>query len=466
MAGIDTNGRCTEWSPIHIDGAYQFRRCPAAVEVVSVAAMEAIDLDCFPAGSPERRFPLTHRYQPVIPGPRRMGRGLETAPDRDVRRQLIDTKATMTTTEQATSDGAVEADVRPFHLAVPQAELDDLRRRLASTRWPDPETVPDTSQGPQLVKIKALVEHWTSRYDWRPAEALLNSLGQHITTIDGLDIHFLHIRSAEADALPMIMTHGWPGSVLEFRKVVGPLVDPVAHGGQAGDAFHLVVPSLPGFGFSGRPTGTGWDLERTARAWVTLMDRLGYPRFVAQGGDLGAGVTEEMAALTASTPTGLAGMHLNMAMFSPTPEEMAGATPAEQQMLAESRYYFDVLSGYAKQMSTRPQTIGYSLSDSPTGLASWIYAMFQDVGGSRGDAEAVFTADDDHAGRVRAQVPPLGRAALQRPAPLRPGGRRRSLRRPGAARPARRRDPRHLPQPALTPLSTAAITAATSSPDG
>lgn len=281
-----------------------------------------------------------------------------------------------------------------FHLAVPQAELDDLRQRLALTRWPDRETVTDTGQGPQLAKVQALVEHWVDGYDWRPTEALLNGLGQHVTTIDGLEIHFLHVRSAEPDALPMIMTHGWPGSVLEFRKVIGPLVDPVAHGGQARDAFHLVIPSLPGFGFSGRPTTTGWGIERTARAWVALMNRLGYDRFVAQGGDIGAGVTEEMAALTASTPTGLAAIHLNMAMFSPTAEEMAEATPAEQQMLAEAGYYWEVLSGYAKEMSTRPQTIGYSLSDSPVGLASWIYAMFQDVSGSRGDAEAVFTLDE------------------------------------------------------------------------
>ncbi|TWH74848.1 microsomal epoxide hydrolase [Modestobacter roseus] len=300
----------------------------------------------------------------------------------------------MSTTNHPDRAATAADAVHPFTVDVPQAQLDDLQQRLAATRWPDAETVADTSQGPQLAKVRALVERWRTGYDWRATEALLNGWDQFVTTIDGLDVHFLHVRSPEPDAMPMVMTHGWPGSVLEFRSVIGPLTDPVAHGGRAEDAFSLVIPSLPGFGFSGRPTGTGWDLPRTARAWITLMARLGYDRFVAQGGDLGAGVTEEMAALTATTPTGLAGMHLNMAMFWPTPQEMAEATPEEQQMLTEARYYDEVLSGYAKQMSTRPQTIGYALSDSPVGLAAWIYAMFQDVGGARGDAEAVFDVDE------------------------------------------------------------------------
>lgn len=287
-----------------------------------------------------------------------------------------------------------DTSVRPFRLSVPQAELDDLRRRLRDTRWPDRETVGDTSQGPKLDKVRALVEHWSTAYDWRPAEELLNGLGQHVTTIDGLDIHFLHVRSPERDALPMIMTHGWPGSVLEFRKAIGPLTDPGGHGGRAEDAFHLVIPSLPGFGFSGKPTEPGWDLRRTARAWVELMQRLGYARYVAQGGDLGAGVTEEMAVLPTSGATGLAAIHLNMAMDRPTDDEVRDATPEEQVMLAESQYYGQVLSAYAVQMSTRPQTIGYALNDSPVGLAAWIYAMFQDVGGARGDAEAVLSYED------------------------------------------------------------------------
>ena len=289
-------------------------------------------------------------------------------------------------------------EVHPFHLAVPEADLDDLRERLARTRWPEAETVDDTSQGPRLAKVQSLVRHWATDYDWRATEALLNGLGQHTTVLDGLEVHFLHVRSPHPQAVPLLMTHGWPGSVLEFRHAIGPLTDPVAHGGDAADAFHLVIPSLPGFGFSARPTTTGWGVQRTARAWIALMHRLGYDRWFAQGGDIGAAVTEQMAAITAdpasSTPTGLAGMHLNMAMFTPTPEEQAQATPEEQQMLAEAGYYWQHLSGYAQVQSTRPQTIGYSLTDSPVGLAAWLYAMFQDVGGARGDAEAVFSLDE------------------------------------------------------------------------
>ncbi|SDQ37134.1 epoxide hydrolase family protein [Quadrisphaera sp. DSM 44207] len=297
-------------------------------------------------------------------------------------------------------DGRASERVAPFHLAVPEEQLADLRRRLAATRWPDRETVPGTSQGPQLAEVQALVRRWATGYDWRPAEALLNGLGQSTTTIDGPDVHFLHVRSPLPGALPLVMTHGWPGSVLEFRKVVGPLTDPVASGGSADDAFDLVIPSLPGFGFSGRPTTTGWDLCRTARAWITLMHRLGHARWGAQGGDLGAGITEEMAAITtagdaaATTPTGLVGIHLNTAMSSPTPEEVAQATAEEAVMLQEAAYYWQELSGYAKVQSTRPQTIGYSLADFPAGLAAWLYAMFQDVGGSRGNAEAAFDVDE------------------------------------------------------------------------
>lgn len=298
----------------------------------------------------------------------------------------------MTTT---TSTGT-DTEVRPFHLAVPETELDALRQRLATTRWPEAETADDTSQGPRLAKVQALVRHWTTAYDWRATEALLNGYGQHTTVLDGLEVHFLHVRSPHPDAVPLLMTHGWPGSVLEFREVIGPLTDPVAHGGEAGDAFDLVIPSLPGFGFSARPATTGWGVERTARAWIELMHRLGHDRWFAQGGDIGAAVTEQMAALTAdpaTAPTGLAGMHLNMAMFTPTPEEQAQATPEEQVMLAEAGYYWQHLSGYAQVQSTRPQTIGYSLTDSPVGLAAWLYAMFQDVGGARGDAEAAFSLD-------------------------------------------------------------------------
>lgn len=287
--------------------------------------------------------------------------------------------------------------IRPFTLDIPQAQLDDLRQRLLNTRWPEPETVDDTSQGPQLAKITALVEHWSTEYDWRATEALLNDWGQFTTRIDGLDVHFLHIRSAVPDARPLLLTHGWPGSVLEFRHAIAPLTDPESHGGTADDAFHLVIPSLPGFGFSSKPTETGWNFHRTAKAWAVLMDRLGYARWFAQGGDLGASVTAELAALEAADGIGLAGVHLNMAQFMPTDDEARAATPDEHEMMQESGYYHQVLSAYSQEMSTRPQTIGYSLTDSPVGLASWIYAMFQDVGGTHdqhGDAEKIFSLDE------------------------------------------------------------------------
>lgn len=280
--------------------------------------------------------------------------------------------------------------IEPFRLAVPQSELDDLQRRLARIRWPDRETVTDTSQGPPLAKIRALVDHWRDHYDWRRCEALLNGFGQFRTEIDGLGIHFLHIRSPEPGAIPMIMTHGWPGSVLEFRDVIGPLTDPVAHGGQAADAFHLVIPTLPGFGFSDRPTDPGWNIGRTADAWSVLMARLGYDRWVAQGGDWGAGVT---TALGHKAPPGLAAIHLNMVMFQPSDAEVHHATPDEQAMLASAQRYDQQYSGYFKLQGTRPQSIGFSLADSPVGLAAWIYALFQDVSDSGGDPEAVFGLD-------------------------------------------------------------------------
>ena len=280
--------------------------------------------------------------------------------------------------------------ISPFHLAVPQAELDDLRERLLRTRWPDRETVNDTSQGPPLAKVRALCDHWRESYDWRRCEALLNDFGQHRTEINGLGIHFLHIRSPEPGALPLVMTHGWPGSVLEFRDVIGPLTDPVAHGGDARDAFHLVIPSLPGFGFSDEPTATGWGLTRIADAWIELMGRLGYDRWGAQGGDWGAGVT---TTLGYKAPPGLVGIHLNMAMFQPTDDERANATPEEQAMLDAAQRYDEQFSGYYKLQNTRPQSIGFSLADSPAGLAAWIYALFQDVSDSGGNPEGVFTGD-------------------------------------------------------------------------
>ena len=281
--------------------------------------------------------------------------------------------------------------VEPFHLVVPQSDLDDLQGRLTRTRWPDRETVDDASQGPPLAKVRALVEHWRDGYDWRACEAMLNGWGQHRTVIEGLGIHFLHVRSPEPDALPLLMTHGWPGSVLEFRDVIGPLTDPTVHGADARDAFQLVIPSLPGFGFSDKPTGIGWGVGRTAGAWTQLMERLGYDRWGAQGGDWGAAVTTTLGYMA---PPNLVGIHLNMVMFQPTQAEMAEATPAEQAMLASAQRYDQQFSGYYKLQNTRPQSIGFSLADSPVGLAAWIYALFQDVSDSGANPESVFTLDE------------------------------------------------------------------------
>jgi len=282
------------------------------------------------------------------------------------------------------------ATIAPFHLDIPEAELADLQARLARTRWPDAETVGDTSQGPQLARLRALVARWQDGYDWRRCESLLNGFTQFKTEIDGVEIHFLHVRSPEPDAMPLLMTHGWPGSVLEFRDVIGPLTDPVAHGGQASDAFHLVIPSLPGFGFSGKPTGAGWNIDRIADAWIELMARLGYDRFTAQGGDWGSSVTTAMGY---KAPPGLLGIHLNMVMFQPTEQERADATPHEQAMLDDAQRYDQQFSGYFKVQATRPQSVGFALADSPVGLAAWIYALFQDVSDSGGDVEQTFDLD-------------------------------------------------------------------------
>lgn len=284
----------------------------------------------------------------------------------------------------------MSATIHPFHLAIPQSDLEDLQARLARTRWPDPETVPDTSQGPQQASLRALVARWQEGYDWRRCEAMLNGFGQYRTEIDGLDIHFLHIRSPEPDAMPLLMTHGWPGSVLEFRDVISPLTDPSRHGGQSGDAFHLVIPSLPGFGLSGKPAVAGWSVNRIADAWIVLMRRLGYEKWTAQGGDWGSAVT---TTLGYKAPPGLAGIHLNMVMFQPTEQERADATPHEQKMLDDAERYDQQFAGYFKVQATRPQSVGFGLADSPVGLAAWIYALFQDVSDCGGDVVSVFDLD-------------------------------------------------------------------------
>ncbi|MGY1796602.1 epoxide hydrolase family protein [Geodermatophilus sp. SYSU D00525] len=258
--------------------------------------------------------------------------------------------------------------IRPFRIAVPEAELLDLRRRVAATRWPTAELVGDRSQGVQLATVQALVRHWLTDFDWRACEARINALPQFTTEIDGVEVHFLHVRSRHEDALPLVMTHGWPGSVVELLETVGPLTDPTAHGGRAEDAFHLVLPSLPGYGFSAEPRELGWDVARVGRAWAELMRRLGYSRYVAQGGDVGAGVTDAMGR---QAPEGLLGIHLNLlvtALGSPLP----GDTEQERAALAAIATFRSSGFAYFLEQATRPQTIGYGLLDSPVALAAWM----------------------------------------------------------------------------------------------
>ncbi|WP_250038047.1 epoxide hydrolase family protein [Paractinoplanes maris] len=281
--------------------------------------------------------------------------------------------------------------VEPYPIAVSDDDLKDLLSRLAATRWPDRETVPDAAQGPQLDRIRALCDHWATGYDWRRTERAINGFGSFGTVLDGIDVHFLHVRSAEPGAVPLLLCHGWPGSILEFRHLIGPLTDPVAHGGHAEDAFHLVIPSMPGFGFSGRPATTGWDISRVADAWITLMRRLGYDSWFAQGGDWGAAVVEQ---LTRKAPGSVRGAHFNFPLVFPTAQEMSEATGEEQRMMARAQRYQSELDGYAREQATRPQTIGYSLADSPAGLAAWIYTLFQDVTDNDGDPEEVVDRDD------------------------------------------------------------------------
>ncbi len=275
-----------------------------------------------------------------------------------------------------TAAAAATDEVRPFRVAFPDEELTDLRRRVAATRWPDPENVPDDSQGVKLATILKLAKHWQT-YDWRRAEARLNAQPQFITEIDGLDIHFIHVRSKHENALPMIVTHGWPGSIIEQLKIIDPLTNPTAHGGTADDAFHLVIPSLPGYGFSGKPTAPGWTPVRIAQAWAVLMNRLGYTRYVAQGGDWGNAVSETMAL---QQPAGLLAIHTNMAATVPADisKALGAGGPAPASLSAEEKKAWDQLDdffknglGYAIEMNNRPQTL-YGLADSPVGLAAWM----------------------------------------------------------------------------------------------
>jgi pimeloyl-ACP methyl ester carboxylesterase len=292
-----------------------------------------------------------------------------------------------------------DTSIRPFRVHVPDAALQDLRDRLARTRWPERETVTDRSQGATLAKMQDLVSYWRTSYDWRRAEAKLNALPQFVTTIDGVPIHFIHVRSRHRNALPLIITHGWPGSVFELLSVIGPLTDPTAYGGRAEDAFDVVMPSMPGYGFSGQPTEPGWTPEHIARAWDVLMKRLGYTHYVAQGGDWGAVIADKMAA---QRPPGLLGIHVNMPATVPPDiaKTLQAGDPPPATLSADERLAYEALenlykkgSGYALMMVTRPQTLAYSLADSPVGLAAWFYDKFSDWTDSNGDPELVLTKD-------------------------------------------------------------------------
>lgn len=295
---------------------------------------------------------------------------------------------------------SVDTAIRPFHAHFSNAQIADLRKRVAATRWPDMETVGDRSQGAQLDKLKELVQYWGTGYDWRKAEARLNALPQYVTTIDGLDIHFIWVRSRNPDALPLLMTHGWPGSVFEELKVIGPLTDPVAYGGQAKDSFDLVLPSMPGYGFSGKPTDNGWTPDHIARAWDELMRRLGYQHYVAQGGDWGSVIADRMAA---QKPAGLLAIHVNMPATVPPDiakslragdPPPAGLSDKEKAAYKSLDNLYTRGGGYAAMMVTRPQTVGYALADSPVGQAAWMYDKFADWTYSGGNPERSLTKDE------------------------------------------------------------------------
>jgi pimeloyl-ACP methyl ester carboxylesterase len=281
-------------------------------------------------------------------------------------------------------------DVTPFKVTISESDIADLHERLRRTRWPEPETAGDWSQGTPLAYARELCRYWLEEYDWRAAETRLNRFPQFRTTIDGLDIHFVHVRSPQPDAVPLVLTHGWPGSVLEFWEVIGPLTNPAAHGGDAADAFHVVCPTLPGFGFSGKPAEPGWGPRRIAGAWDQLMARLGYPRYGAQGGDWGAWVTK---ALAVAYPGHLTGIHLNMVAF-PDPDPTGDLTAREQEALEALRRHRAQGSGYVALQSTRPQTVGYGLVDSPAALCAWITEKFHAWSDCDGDPASAFTREE------------------------------------------------------------------------
>jgi pimeloyl-ACP methyl ester carboxylesterase len=281
--------------------------------------------------------------------------------------------------------------LQPFRINASEAALDDLRRRLRATRWPERETVDDWSQGIPLAYVQDVCAYWAEKYDWRAREARLNRFAQFRSEIEGLGIHFVHVRSPHADALPLVITHGWPGSIVEFQKVIEPLTNPTAHGGEAKDAFHVVCPSLPGYGFSDKPARAGWKVERIADAWAELMGRLGYARYVAQGGDWGAMVTTRIGI---QDEAHCAAIHLNMPIAPPDPATMADLTEREKSALAGMQHYQEWDSGYSKQQSTRPQTVGYGLVDSPAGQAAWILEKFWAWTDCNGHPENVLGRDE------------------------------------------------------------------------
>ena len=291
---------------------------------------------------------------------------------RIIRIGVIAMATTSSVTLSSTPAAAENNDtaIRPFRVNIPEKELVELRKRIAAARWPSKELVGDRSQGVQLATLKALAHYWATDYDWRKAEATLNSYPQFVTKIDGVDIHFIHVKSKHPNALPMIITHGWPGSVIELLDVIDPLTNPTAHGGSAADAFDVVVPSLPGYGFSGVPAELGWESGRIARAWAVLMERLGYTRYVAQGGDVGAAVTDAMGR---QGPKGLIGIHLNLLAGAPAIADRLPAKSEQERAAHKALATFKASGfGYFLEQSTRPQTIGYSLLDSPVGLAAWL----------------------------------------------------------------------------------------------
>jgi pimeloyl-ACP methyl ester carboxylesterase len=281
--------------------------------------------------------------------------------------------------------------IEPFRIAATDEQLGDLRRRLRAARFPERECVEDWSQGIPLAYVQDVCAYWAEKYDWRTREARLNRFPQFKTTLDGVEIHFIHARSPHADAMPLVITHGWPGSIVEFHKVIEPLTNPTAHGGEARDAFHVVCPSLPGYGFSGKPTRNGWNVQRIARAWAQLMPRLGYARYAAQGGDWGAMVT---TCIGIQDPANCLGIHLNMPIAPPDPATMNDLTDKEKSALAGMQHYNDWDSGYSKQQSTRPQTVGYALTDSPVGQAAWILEKFWSWTDCNGHPENVLTRDE------------------------------------------------------------------------